>query len=107
MNLATSISSTYSVQDYVADVLQDSRYRLVAFRHQPILKVLKDHPEGVSPEYFQKQEDKGVDLSYPKGVGVAMKLVNVIVYRHELRKYMLMSTAHRTALKSYEPIVPK
>jgi len=107
MNLDKRVSSTYSVQDYVADVLEDSEYRLVAFRHKPILKALKDHPEGVSPEYFNNQKDEGVDLSFPKGVGAAMKSVNVIVYRHELRKYVLMSTAHRTALKSYEPIIPK
>ena len=35
----------------------------MAFPHQQILKALKGHPEGVSPKYVKKQENKGVDLS--------------------------------------------
>ena len=46
-------------------------------------------------------------MSHPESVGVAMKSVNAIMYRIELDKYMLMSTAHRTALESYEPKVNK
>lgn len=106
-NLHVKVSPTYSINDYVADVLRDSKKRLVAFPHKPILKALKDHPEGVSPEYLKNQKNEGVDLSHPESVGVAMKSVNAIVYRIELDKYMLMSTAHRTALESYEPKVNK
>lgn len=107
INLIESVSFTYSVEDYVVDVLRYAEKSLVAFAHQPILKALKDHSEGITPKYFKKQKDEGVDLSHPTAVGVAMKSVNTIVYRMELDKYMLMSTAHRTALKSYEPIITK
>jgi hypothetical protein len=103
MNLHEKVSPTYSVNDYVADVLEEARSNLVAFPHQQILKALKDHPEGVSPLYFNGKKDKEVNLSHPEAVGVAMKSVDAIVYCRESRKYMLMSTAHRTALESYEP----
>jgi len=103
INLAGLISPTYSVEDYVTDVLGEANLQLLAFPHQLILKALKDQPEGVSPVYFNNRKDEGVNLSFPVAVGVAMKTVNTIVYRKELRKYMLMSTAHRTALESYEP----
>lgn len=105
INLDKRVSSTYSLQDYVADVLTYAKNSLVEFPHQPILKALKDHSEGIFPKYFKKQKDEGVDLSHPAAVGVAMKSVNAIVYRMELNIYMLMSTAHRTALQSYEPIL--
>jgi hypothetical protein len=103
INLAGLISPTYSVEDYVTDVLGEANLQLLAFPHQLILKALKDQPEGVSPVYFNNRKDEGVNLSFPVAVGVAMKTVNAIVYRIELGKYMLMSTAHRTALESYEP----
>ena len=54
-------------------ILFDARQELVAFQHQQILKALKDHPGGISPEFFNKFENKGVDLSKPKAVGVAMR----------------------------------
>ena len=104
IRLAKRNSKTYSAKDYVADVLRDTRKFLVAFPHQEILKALKDHPEGVSPEYFHNVKDNGIDLSNPNAVGSAMKSVNAIVYRIELDKYMLMSTAHKTALQTYEPV---
>ena len=105
--LVGRVSPTYSVNDYVAYVLRRARAQLVAFRHQPILKALKDNPEGVSPRYFRKLEDEGADLSNPLSVRPAMIAANVIVYRTELDKYVLKSTAHRTALKSYNPIIRK
>jgi hypothetical protein len=42
-------------------------------------------------------------LSVPAHVGLALKNSNAIVYRMERDEYQLMSTAHRTALKAYEP----
>jgi hypothetical protein len=74
----------------------------VAFTHKPILKALKENPDGVSPAFFNNQEHKGVDLPVPHEVGIAMKNSNAIVYRKELKQYQLMTTAHRTALKDYE-----
>ena len=105
LDLAQSVSSTHSVEDYVADILDRATRRLRAFPHQAILQALKDHPEGISLAYFDGQESEGVDLANPVAVGTAMKAVNAIVYREDLGKYMLMSTAHRTALESYEPMV--
>ena len=49
-------------------ILFDARQELVAFQHQQILKALKDHPEGVHPEDFNKLKYEGVDLSNPKAV---------------------------------------
>ena len=87
------------------NVLAKARANLVKFLHQEILKALKDHPEGVSPEYFKKQKHEGVDLSDCSAVGVSMKSSNAIVYRIELDLYKLMSKAQETALKSDEPII--
>lgn len=92
---------------YCRCILVLSEANAVLNKYQQILKALKDHPEGVSPEYFHNEEHKGVNLSHPEAVGAAMKSVNAIVYRKDLRKYMLMSGAHRKALDSYEPIVTK
>ncbi len=102
LNLAERVSSTYSVKDYVRDVLFSAENDLVQFYHKPILEALKSHPDGVSPKYFNREMSEGVNLSVPQDVGIAMKASNAIVYRIESGKYMLMSTAHRTALKSYE-----
>ncbi len=66
---------------------------------------LKEHPHGVAPKYFNTQEHKGVDLSNLQAVGASMKGSNTIVYRIELKLYTLMSTAHRTVIKSYDPII--
>jgi hypothetical protein len=96
---------TCTLKQHIERVLADAELALVAFPHKAILKALKEHPEGVSPKYFKKQKSEGVDLSEPKAVGVAMKRSNVIVYRIEDGLYHLMSTAHKTALRSYDPIV--
>ena len=70
------------------------------------MKALKDHPEGISPEFFNKLENEGVDLSYPRAVRAAMRDGNVITYRIELGKYMIYSKAIEVALRSYDPILP-
>ena len=94
-----------TLKDYVDAVLGGAHQDLLAFPLQPILQALKEHPEGVSPDYFKKQEYKGIDMSNPGAVGSVMKTSNAIIYRIELRKYQLMSAAHKTALKTYTPII--
>ena len=71
------------------------------------MKALKENPKGVSPKYFNKLENKGVDLSNPKAVGVAMRGGNVLTYRMELKKYMTYSKAIEVALRTYDPISRK
>ncbi len=103
INLAESVSATYSVKDFIRDALHWAERDLVMFRHKAILKALKYHPEGVPAKYFNNNEMRdGVDISIPRNVGMAMKDSDAVVYRIELDKYMLLSTAHRTALKSYK-----
>ena len=96
-----------SLKDSINAVLLDAHQDLLEFELKPILKALKEHPEGVSPDYFANKKYKGIDLSSPKLVGSAMKSSNAIIYRIECRKYQLMSTAHKTALKTYTPIIDK
>ena len=92
-------------EEYVEGQLADARRDLVAFPHQLILKALKEHPEEVEPKFFNKHKDKGVDLSDPRAVAVAMKRSNAILYDMKERRYKLMSKAHATALRGYEPIL--
>jgi energy-coupling factor transporter ATP-binding protein EcfA2 len=105
INLALALKAKTSVQDFVASQVAIARQDLVAFAHQPILKALKNKPDGVSPEFFNNQKHNGVHLAVPAHVGLAMKESNAIVYRMERDEYQLMSTAHRTALKAYDPLV--
>ena len=93
------------LRDFVDAVLSDAYQDFVDFPLKPILKALKEHPEGISPDYFKNQEYKRIDMSVPGAVGSAMKTSNAIIYRIELQKYQLMSAAHRTKLKSYTPII--
>ena len=93
----------YSVDQFVKETLKTAKRELLAFALQPILKALKEHPEGVSPDFFNKEEYKGVDLSNPQAVGYAMKRSNAIAYRIENEEYQLLSKAHETALQTYEP----
>ena len=103
--LRTHLRKGLSVADFIKKVLLYARLDLVAFQHQPILKALKDHPEGISPEFFNKLENEGVDLSDPKAVRAAMRMENVITYRIELGKYTIYSKAIEVALRSYDPIL--
>lgn len=124
-NLATLISMQdwvhggKSVEKFIAQTLIAAEQDLVNFPHKQILKALKEHPEGVSSKYFKDIMSEGVDLSDPFAVGVAVKQSNAIVYRvelghytdyaslHDYGRYMIMSHCHKTALRSYEPILPK
>ena len=93
------------IRDFVDAVLRDAHQDLLKFQLQPILQALKEHPDGISPGYFSNKKYEGIDLSDQDAVGSAMKRSNAIIYRIELGKYQLMSVAHKTALKTYTPII--
>jgi hypothetical protein len=101
------VSQDVSVDDFIAEELGKARQDLVAFQLKPILKALKEHPEGVRPEYFNNEKYEGIDLSNPVAVGTAMKGSNAILYDMKARRYKLISQAHKVALRNYEPIVRK
>jgi len=94
------------VERFVEKVLKEADMELTAFPLKPILNALKEHPEGVSPKFFNNVKYEGVDLSNPQAAGYAMKRSNAIVYRIENQKYQLLSKAHETALQAYEPKYP-
>ncbi len=95
-----------SVDEFIAAKLREAHLDLVAFALQPILQALKNNPEGVSPEYFNKTECKGIDLSNPGAVGAAMQNSNAILYDMKENRYKLISQAHKVALRKYDPILP-
>jgi len=95
----------YTVEQFVKEKLRIADMEQAAFPLKPILKALKEHPEGVSPDIFNNVKYEGVDLSNPQAVGYAMKRSNAIVYRIENQKYQLLSKAHESALQAYEPII--
>jgi hypothetical protein len=97
------INGKKSINDFVAMQLAAARVDLARFPHKAILNALKEHPEGVNPEYFGNMKSEGVDLSEPFAVGEAMKKSNAIAYRIELGKYMIISHCHQVALRSYDP----
>ena len=92
-----------TLKDCVDGILRVAHQDLLKFQLKPILKVLKEYPEGISPDYFSNKKYEGIDLSDQDAVGSAMKRSNAIIYRIELGKYQLMSVAHKTALKTYTP----
>jgi hypothetical protein len=108
-DLEAFLNQDMSVDEFIADRMEDAEHDLVAFPFKPILKALKKHPEGVSPGYFNNGEFKGVDMSNPVAVGAAMKSAqtNVVFYNMKKRVYKLNSHALEVALRSYEPIIRK
>jgi AAA+ ATPase superfamily predicted ATPase len=104
-NLVREAHDETSLKKFVEKKLEWAKSDLVSSSHHPILKALKDHPDGISPEYFHHQKYRGVDLSDPYAVGVSLNDSNVLCYRVELGLYKLMSKAHYNALKSYEPTI--
>ena len=102
-NMQGWINDKKSIHDFVAMKLAKARNLLVRFPHKAILNALKEHPEGISPEYFNNMKSEGVDLSDPVAVGVAMKKSNAIVYHMDSDKYMIISHCHQVALRSYDP----
>ena len=95
-----------SLKELMALELSEAKEDLVAFPHQRVLRALKENPEGVSPDYFNRMKSEGVDLSVPKDVAVAMKVSNALTYRMDLQRYVIISRCHEVALESYEPAVP-
>ena len=85
--------------------LAEARQDFVAFPRKQILKALKKHPEGASPTYFRDTRYKGVDLCNPHNAGPAMMQSNAIAHDMELGRYIILTRAHQTALRSYTPIV--
>ena len=104
-NLSGLTNFGLSVEDFVKSSLLTAEMELVAFPHKAILQALKEHPEGVSPKFFNNRKSEGVDLSDPYAVNSSIKTSNVLVYRMELKLYQLQSTAQKTALKTYDPII--
>jgi hypothetical protein len=103
------LNEPMSVDEFIADRMRDARQSLVAFPFQPILKALKEHPEGVPPGFFKKEKCEGVDMSVPVAVGAGMKTAqtNVVFFDMKKRVYKLNSRALEVALRSYEPIIQK
>jgi 5-bromo-4-chloroindolyl phosphate hydrolysis protein len=104
-SLARHMKNKQPLQEFVDSRIAYATQTLDAFPHKAILNALKEHPEGVYPRYFKNQVHRGVDLTVPQAVGTAMKRSNAIVYRIELGMYKMMSTAHQTALKNYDPVL--
>ncbi len=96
-----------SIDICIKRILADAREDLKAFELKPILKALKENPEGVLPGDFEGQTYDGIKLAEPKKVGDAMKLRNAIVFRVDLMPplYQIQSTKFKTALKTYEPLI--
>jgi len=100
------------VDQFVENKLDKARDHLSLFPLQTILMALKNLPDpnlGVGAANFHKQLENGVNLSNVNEVGVVMKKSqgsNPLLYRMDTRRYHLLSTAHRTALQSYEPTPP-
>mmetsp|Transcript_7355 Transcript_7355/g.7759 ORF Transcript_7355/g.7759 Transcript_7355/m.7759 type:complete len:460 (-) Transcript_7355:128-1507(-) len=107
VSLVGELSDGVTVQQFVDNMLEDALKGLRAFPLKTILQALKDHPDGVNPEYFNNLKEEGVDLTNPVAVGKIMKeKLNPLIFRQDLGLYQLISTAHKTALKSYKPINP-
>lgn len=103
-SVLSEVTTGYSLEESVSYILSWAKNDLTHFKLQKILKALKEHPEGISTDYFDNQYENGVKLSNPKQVSEIMKLdYNPIIYRKDTRKYHLLSTTHKTALKSYNP----
>jgi hypothetical protein len=89
-----------SVQQFIRKRQKKALQDLVVFPFKPILKALKENPEGVSPAYFKNEEFKGIDMSNPEKVGAAMS-ANAVLYDIEAIRYQVMSQAHRIMLENY------
>ncbi len=95
-----------SVKECVDQIVKAAANDLKNFPLKPILVALKDHPDGVSIDHFENQMCGNVNLFDAREVGSVMRAraeSNPLVFRKELREYQLLSTAHKTALKAYDP----
>jgi hypothetical protein len=103
------LNGAMSVDEFIAERMEDAKGDLVVFPFKPILKALKEHPEGVPREYFNNEKYKGVDMSNPVAVWSVMKVAqsNVVFFDMKKRVYKLNSHALEVALRSYEHIIHK
>ncbi len=101
------LKHSYSLDTTIDAIVYEALGDLKAFQLKPILKAIKENPEGVDPGIFESQTYRGIDMSEAKFVGDAMKLRNAIIYRIELypKVFQMQSTRHKTALSKYEPII--
>jgi hypothetical protein len=96
------LNGPMSVDEFIADRMDYEMHELESFPFKPILKALKEHPEGVPPKYFNNEEYKGVDLSSPVAVGASMKTArtDAVYYDMKKRVYKLNSRALEVALNA-------
>ena len=103
LEILTEVPNKYSIKEFVSKKLHEAKQDLVAFPLQTVLKALKEHPEGIDPLDFSNHTKEDIDLIRYR-TKMMKKYPNSIIYRDDKRKYHLLSTAHKTALKSYNPI---
>ena len=89
-----------SVQEFIRKRQKKALQDLVVFPLKPILKALKENPEGVNPAYFKNEKFDGIDMSNPEKVGATMSS-NAVLYDIEAIRYQVMSQAHRKMLENY------
>ncbi len=95
-----------SVKECVDRKVKDAATHLKNFPLKPILLALKERPDGVPLDQFENQMCGNVNLFDVREVGTVMRAraeSNPLVYRVELGEYQLLSSAFKTALKSYHP----
>jgi hypothetical protein len=91
------------LQQALDEIVKRARADSDTFPYQSMLKALKAHPDGVSRESLKGTIEENAKLWIPTNVTTGMKGSNAVVYRHELERFELMSTAHKTALKTFTP----
>lgn len=91
-----------SLEDIICAEVKRARVALVAFPFKKILIALKKSPDGVNVEDFDGVEERGVLLCSPTHVARYME-DNALKYHLPSSEYRLMTNAHKTALRSYEP----
>jgi hypothetical protein len=115
-HLINRLQKGIPIETIVHDALDDAATDLELFPLQTILKALKDLPnpdDGVHPLSFKCQQENGINLTDVAEVARVMEMGLVhegrasrnspILYRKDTKKYHLVSTAHKTALKTYVP----
>ena len=89
LSIESRVEKGLSLDDFISMTVSGTRNKLKGFKHQLILIALKGHPEGIRPKFFKKVNNKGVDLSDPKAVSMAMIESDAIIYHIELDKYTI------------------
>jgi hypothetical protein len=71
--LESFLNGAMSVDEFIADRIEDTKHDLEKFPFQPILKALKKYPEGVPTGYFNDEKFEAVDMTDEVAVGTVMK----------------------------------